>query len=72
MMDFLDGIVSGVGLLIILPIVFLGFLLTVGALISCIRQEETRNLPKAVWIIIILVFSTVGPILYFILGRQND
>src|SRR5215470_11614157 len=46
-------------------------LLAVLALISCLSayEGELRALPKAVWVIIILLFPLVGSIVYFVAGR---
>nr|WP_318281158.1 PLD nuclease N-terminal domain-containing protein [Paenibacillus bovis] len=41
------------------------------ALVSCLRQKETRG-PKWVWILIIVAGNLLGPILYFVIGRKND
>ncbi len=49
--------------------------LMVVALIDCLSTEEyaVRNLPKVVWVLLILLFSPVGPIVWFVAGRpQND
>ncbi|MCF2650789.1 MULTISPECIES: PLD nuclease N-terminal domain-containing protein [Bacillaceae] len=40
------------------------------ALISCIKQEETNG-PKWLWILLILIVSLFGSILYFVIGRKN-
>jgi hypothetical protein len=49
----------------------LEILLAVLALISCLSayEGELRALPKAVWVIIILLFPLVGSIVYFVAGR---
>ncbi|GLU49221.1 PLD nuclease N-terminal domain-containing protein [Nocardiopsis ansamitocini] len=33
--------------------------------------EEVRNLPKLLWLAIILIFMVVGPLLWFYLGRPR-
>src|SRR5262245_36566062 len=45
--------------------------LVVIALISCLSADESdlRALPKIAWVFIILLFSPVGPIAYFVAGR---
>lgn len=46
--------------------------LTAAALISCLATEQgrIRALPRVVWIIIILLFSPVGAIAWFVAGRE--
>lgn len=56
---------------IFLPLIVISLLLTVIALVDCLRNDETRG-PKVVWILIILLINLVGPILYFVVGRRNQ
>lgn len=46
-------------------------ILVVWALIDCLSTEEgeIRALPRVVWVFIILLFSPVGPIAWFVAGR---
>ncbi|KMJ57330.1 Negative regulatory protein YxlE [Bacillus sp. LL01] len=53
------------------PLIVLQLILMTTALVSLSRQEKTTG-PKWVWILIILFITTIGPILYFIIGRKND
>ena len=41
------------------------------AIVDIVRAHETRG-PKWLWIIVSLVVNTIGPILYFIIGRKNQ
>jgi len=43
------------------------------ALIDCLSTDkaEIRNLPKIVWILLIVVFSPVGGIAWFLTGRPK-
>ncbi|MEY9215100.1 PLDc_N domain-containing protein [Thermobifida halotolerans] len=34
-------------------------------------SEEVRNLPKVLWLIIIVLFAVVGPLLWLFLGRPR-
>ena len=45
--------------------------LMVVALIDCLSAEEfaIRALPRGVWVLLILLFSPVGPIVWFVAGR---
>jgi glucose uptake protein GlcU len=54
-----------------IPIALLQLGLTVVALIDLARREKTKG-PKWVWLLVILLVSTLGPILYFVLGRQDE
>jgi hypothetical protein len=45
--------------------------LIVIALIDCLSAEEyaIRALPRGVWVLLILLFSPIGPIIWFVAGR---
>jgi hypothetical protein len=47
--------------------------LVVIALIDCLSTDEdaVRNLPKLVWVLLILLFSPVGAIVWFVAGRPQ-
>ncbi|KOG44042.1 PLD nuclease N-terminal domain-containing protein [Streptomyces sp. NPDC059558] len=47
--------------------------LTIYAFIDCLNtpEEEVKHLPKVVWVIIILLFSIVGPVVWLFAGRQR-
>ncbi len=47
--------------------------LTVAALISCLSAEEHRlnALPRWGWVLIILLFSPIGAIAWFVVGRET-
>jgi Phospholipase_D-nuclease N-terminal len=47
--------------------------LLVVALIDCLSTDEyqVRNLPKVAWVFLILLFSPVGPIVWFVAGRPE-
>jgi hypothetical protein len=47
--------------------------LTAAALISCLstEDEDIRGLPRLVWVLIILFFSPVGAIAWFVAGRDR-
>ncbi|MFJ6721168.1 MULTISPECIES: PLD nuclease N-terminal domain-containing protein [unclassified Streptomyces] len=47
--------------------------LTIYAFIDCLNtpEEEVRHLPKVVWVLIILLFSIVGPVVWLFAGRTR-
>lgn len=51
----------------------INLVLTIIALIDCLSTEEgeVRSLPRVVWVFIILLFSPVGPIVWFVAGRPQ-
>ena len=55
---------------LIIPIILLQLGLLIAALVDIIRREKTKG-PKWVWIIVVVVFNLLGPIIYFIFGRDE-
>jgi len=58
----------------LLPILFLvDVALVVIALISCLSAEDgdIRALPRYAWVLIILLFPPVGPIAWFVAGKER-
>lgn len=55
----------------ILFLYVLPFALTLFTFIDCAQQEETRNLPKWGWMLIVLFLGIIGPIAYLIGGRPK-
>ncbi len=60
-------------LLLILPIVILEIALIVFALRDLVRPERrVRGDSKLLWGIVIVLFQIIGPILYFVVGRETE
>jgi len=45
--------------------------LSLYALIDCLQTPSPRNLPKSVWLLIIIFVPIIGPVLWLIYGRVN-
>ena len=59
-------------ILAVIPIVIVYLVLLILALRDWIGRTKYRYLSKWLWLVIILCFSLVGPVSYFILGRMDD
>ncbi|MFF3020085.1 PLD nuclease N-terminal domain-containing protein [Streptomyces sp. NPDC057939] len=57
----------------LLPFVLL-LALTIYAFVDCLNtpEEEVKVLPKGVWVIIILLFSIVGPVVWLFAGKKRS
>jgi len=55
---------------LLIPIALLEFGLMIAALIDIVKREKTKG-PKWVWIVVAVVFNLLGPIVYFIFGRDE-
>ena len=54
----------------LIPILLLQLALMIFALVDLVRRERTKG-PKWLWAVIIVVVNLIGPILYFIVGRED-
>ena len=58
---------------LLIPIVAIQLGLMIGALIDLEREERrVRGGSKAVWAIVIVFVNIVGPMLYFVAGREDE
>ncbi|MBN1179553.1 MAG: PLDc_N domain-containing protein [Anaerolineae bacterium] len=57
-------------LLLLVPIVLIQFGLLAVALIDLIRRERTKG-PKWAWALVIVFVNLIGPIVYFVFGREE-
>ena len=55
----------------LIPVLIIQLVLMVSALVDLIRREHTRG-PKWVWVLVILFVNYIGPIIYFVAGRQEE
>ncbi len=55
----------------LIPIVMIQLGLMIAALLDLLRRGRTRG-PKWAWLLVIVLVNFIGPILYFILGRQEE
>jgi len=46
--------------------------LTIWAIVDLVKRKYVRGGNKIVWVLVILLLSTIGPILYLLLGRTED
>lgn len=56
----------------LIPVFLLELGLLVFALVDVIRRKRVRGDSKILWIIIIVFFQIIGPLVYLILGRMEE
>ncbi|MFD1170955.1 PLD nuclease N-terminal domain-containing protein [Oceanobacillus picturae] len=56
---------------IVAPFLIIQAILMVIALIDLIKADNVNG-RKVIWVFIVVVLNTIGPIAYFIFGRRND
>ena len=67
--EALDALEQYIPLLV--PILLIQLALMIAAILDLIRREKTRG-PKWLWVIIILFLNMIGPIVYFLVGRDDE
>lgn len=55
---------------LLIPVLIIQYALVIAAIIDLSRQEKTRG-PKLVWVLVIVLVNFIGPILYFVIGRDE-
>lgn len=65
----LDQIMRLLPLLIPLFLVQLG--LMIAGIIDLVKREKTKG-PKWMWVIIVVFVNIIGPIIYFVVGREEE
>ena len=55
----------------LVPVLIIQLVLMITALVDLIRREHTRG-PKWIWVLVILLVSNIGPIIYFVAGRKDE
>jgi hypothetical protein len=58
----------------LLPILIIQITFQVIAIVDLARhpREEIRGLSKPLWVVIIIIFEVLGPVIYFIFGKKYD
>lgn len=54
----------------LIPVLIIQLGLMAAALLDLVKRERTRG-PKWMWVVIILFVNLIGPIIYFLAGRED-
>lgn len=57
---------------ILLPLIIAQFILMIVALVHILKHDQYRVGSRVIWIVVVILFQTIGPIIYFIIGRGED
>jgi len=69
-MSWDTGLPLATWLLLILPLLVIQLGLMIYALVDLSKCERTKG-PKWVWILVIVLVSIIGPIIYLVAGRED-
>ncbi len=55
---------------LLVPIVVIQYALVIFAIVDLARQEKVRG-SKLLWVFVIVLVNFIGPIIYFVVGRDE-
>ena len=70
MKETIDSIINLLPLII--PLVLIQFGLVIAALIHILRHETYKQGNRVFWVVAVFCLSIIGPVLYFIIGRDDS
>lgn len=56
---------------LLIPLFIIQIGLMIAALVDLFKHENTRG-PRWMWVLVIVFINIIGPITYFIIGRQDE
>ena len=56
---------------LLIPLIILQLVLMVVALLDIFRNKRTKG-PQWVWVLVVIFVATIGPIIYFVAGREES
>lgn len=56
---------------LLLPLILIYLMLTIAAIYDWLKAGDNVRGNRWVWLAVIVIISTVGPIIYFIFGRRR-
>ncbi len=56
----------------IIPLIIIQFVLMITALVHVLKHSHYRFGNKIMWVLIVVAINIIGPIVYFIFGREDE
>ena len=56
----------------IIPIALIELGLLIGALVHILTHKTYRTGNRVIWILVVVIFEIIGPIVYFAIGRGDE
>ncbi len=56
---------------LLIPLILIQYGLLIAALIDLFKRERIKG-SRIMWVLVIIFVNFIGPILYFILGREEE
>ena len=59
-------------LAVLIPIAIIQLTLMVVALVSILKHDTYKVGNRIIWVLVVILLNIIGPILYFVLGRNDE
>ena len=56
----------------LIPYVILEFALMITALVHLLKRNKVRRGNVIIWLLVIILIQIIGPVLYFLFGREEE
>lgn len=56
----------------LIPVIILELALALTALVHVLKHPNYRFGNRALWVIVVLLFQIIGPVVYFLFGRGDE
>ncbi len=56
---------------LLIPVILIQLGLMVAALVDLVKRPKTRG-PKWLWVVVVVFINLIGPIIYFVVGREEE
>lgn len=57
---------------VLIPIAILQLVLMITALVHLLKRNKVRRGNVVIWLLIIIFINYIGPVLYFLFGREEE
>ena len=57
---------------LLIPIVTIQLGLMIAALVHLLKRKAVKRGSVALWVILIILLNLIGPVLYFLIGREDS
>ena len=64
--------ISGTTIALIIPLVLIQLGLMIFALVDLIKREKVKGGNKVIWGLLVVFVGIIGPIVYLIVGREDE
>lgn len=57
---------------LIIPVLIIQLILMIIAVVHIVKHDNFKVGSKPMWLFIVIIINIIGPILYFVLGKEDE